>query len=53
MLKKNHVKEKKNVKCCKKKDFHLPFTDRRNPTILVYKKGVLKNFANVTGKSLY
>ena len=39
----------------KKEEFSsfLPFTDRRNPTILIYKKSVLKNFANFTGKNLY
>ena len=31
----------------------LLFTDQRNSTILVYKKGFLKNFANVPGKNLY
>ena len=37
----------------KKEGLSFSFADQRNPTILIYKKGALKNFPNVTGKNLY
>ena len=54
-VKEKPCKRKEEWNILKKEGFSsfLPFTNRRNATILVYKKGILKNFANVTGKNLH